>query len=234
MSLAEGTVLESRYRVDVLLGEGGMGAVYRAWDTRLDCYVALKENTLSMSPASAEQFIREAKTLARLRHPNLPRVSDYFVLPNGAQYLVMEYVEGEDLAQLVARYGPLDEVRALAWIEQVCDALVYLHSQSPPLIHRDVKPANIKISPQGKVMLVDFGIVKVGNAQMRTATGAVSVTPGYSPPEQYGAGGTDVPSDIYALGATLYTLVTGETPPESVQRAVGTVQLVIPAARVAS
>ncbi len=221
MPIENGTLLENRYRVETLLNVGGMGAVYRAWDTRLDCYVALKENTLEMTPSTAEQFMREAKTLARLRHPHLPRVSDYFVLPNGAQYLVMEYVEGDDLAKRIEWHGPMEEAEALAVIEQVCDALTYLHSQSPPVIHRDVKPANIKITPQGEVILVDFGIVKVGDAKKRTATGAVGVSPGYSPLEQYGMGGTDVPSDIYALGATLYTMLTGEEPPESVQRATG-------------
>jgi serine/threonine protein kinase len=203
MPLATGTVLRDCYRIDALLGAGGMGAVYQAWDTRFDQYVAIKENAMA-SPASARQFEREAKMMARLRHPSLPRVVDYFVTPDGAQYLVMDYVEGEDLAQMLKRVGPLDEVRALAWIEQVCDALAYLHGRKPPIIHRDVKPQNIKVTPQGEVFLVDFGIAKVGDAQARTETGALGVTPGFSPPEQYGTGGTDVRSDVYALGATLY------------------------------
>ena len=227
MPLAIGTVLENRYRIEALLGAGGMGAVYRAWDLRLDQHVALKENAMP-APASARQFEREAKMMARLRHPNLPRVSDHFVISDGAQYLVMEYVEGEDLGQVLKRGGPLDEVRALAWIGQVCDALAYLHNQRPPIIHRDVKPSNIKITPQGEVFLVDFGIAKVGDAQIKTTMGALGVTPGFSPPEQYGTGGTDARSDVYALGATLYALLTGQSPPDSVQRAIQVAALTPP------
>ncbi|NLF01906.1 MAG: protein kinase, partial [Anaerolineales bacterium] len=219
MTLALGTVLESRYRIAALLGQGGMGAVYRAHDLRLQQDVALKENRMA-SPASTRQFEREAVLMARLRHPNLPRVMDHFVAPDGAQYLVMDYIAGEDLGQILARNGPLDERLALAWIERVCDALAYLHSQTPPIVHRDIKPGNIKITPQGEVYLVDFGIAKVGDAHQRTTVGALGVTPGFSPPEQYGGGGTDPRSDIYALGATLYTLVTNECPPESVLRSI--------------
>ena len=209
MSLSIGTVLEKRYRIDALLGEGGMGAVYSAWDSRLDQPVAVKENRMA-TPASARQFEREAKMMARLRHSNLPRVIDHFVTSDGAQYLVMEYVEGDDLGQILQRTGPLDERRALA----------YLHSQSPPIIHRDIKPGNIKITPQGQVFLVDFGIAKTGDVRARTRTGALGVTPGFSPLEQYGSGGTDARSDIYAVGATLYTLLTGRVPPDSVQRSI--------------
>ena len=219
MPLAIGTILEDRYRIDALLGSGGMGAVYRAWDQRLDRHVAIKENAMA-TPESARQFEREAKMLARLRHSNLPGVSDHFVAPNGAQYLVMDYVDGEDLGQMLQRLGPLDEARALAWIEQTCNALIYLHGQQPPIIHRDVKPGNIKITPEGQVFLVDFGIAKVGDAQAKTTMGALGVTPGFSPPEQYGQGGTDARSDVYALGATLYALLIGRSPPDSVQRAI--------------
>lgn len=227
MPLTIGTILENRYRIDALLGAGGMGAVYRAWDLRLDQVVALKENTL-ITEASSRQFEREAKVMAGLRHPHLPRVTDHFVLPDGAQYLVMEYIEGENLETLLERGGPLDEARALAWIGQVCDALAYLHTQRPPIIHRDIKPANIKITPKGEVFLVDFGVAKVGHD--KTQTGALAVTPGFSPPEQYGFGTTDPRSDIYALGATLYTLLTGQTPPEGVQRAIQAAQLIPPRA----
>ena len=227
MPLSIGTILGSRYRFDALLGQGGMGAVYRAWDSRIDQPVAIKENRMA-SPASVRQFVREAKIMAGLRHPNLPRVTDHFALPDGVQYLVMEFIEGEDLGHILQRTGPLDETRALAWIDQVCDALVYLHSQDPPIIHRDIKPDNIKITPQGAVFLVDFGIAKMGNAKERTNTGAVGVTPGFSPLEQYGSGGTDARSDIYSLGATVYALLTGHAPPDSVQRSSDEEQLVPP------
>ncbi len=231
MLLAKGAVLGNRYRIDALLGSGGMGAVYRAWDLRLDRHVAIKENAQA-SPESARQFEREAKMMARLRHPNLPTVSDHFVAPGGAQYLVMDYIAGEDLGQVLQRQGPLGESQAIALIEQVCDALTYLHNQRPPIIHRDIKPANIKITPEAggtsKVYLVDFGIAKVGDAQAKTAVGALGVTKGFSPPEQYGEGGTDARSDVYALGATLYALLTGHTPPDSVRRAIQAVVLPSP------
>ena len=228
MSLAIGAVLENRYRIEALLGEGGMGAVYRARHLRIQQDVAIKENRTA-SPASARQFEREAVVMAGLRHPNLPRVSDHFVLPDGAQYLVMDYIEGHDLCQILAQSGPLDEARAVAWIERVCDALAYLHSQQPPVIHRDVKPSNIKITPRGEVYLVDFGIAKVGDARAATTQGAMGVTPGFSPLEQYGSGGTDARSDIYALGATLYALLTGNDPPDSVEIASGGATLTPPA-----
>ena len=227
MPLATGTLLQNRYRIDTLLGEGGMGAVYRASDQRLRQFVAIKENRMA-SPASARQFEREALMMARLRHPNLPRVTDHFVRSDGAQYLVMDYIEGEDLGQILQRTGPLDEARALAWIDQVCDALAYLHSRTPPIIHRDIKPGNIKITPNGQVFLVDFGIAKIGEARAKTRAGAIGVTPGFSPPEQYAAGGTDARSDVYAVGATLYTLLTGRTPPDSIHRSISAKALTPP------
>lgn len=217
MPLAKGIFLLDRYRIDELLGAGGMGAVYYAWDMRLNRGVALKENVLA-TVSSNEQFAREAQTLARLRHNHLPAVHDYFILPTGAQYLVMEYIEGYDLAQVVKRYGPLPEARVLVWTEQICSALAYLHSQQPPIIHRDIKPQNLKLTPRNEIFLVDLGLTKVGDAQAKTVTGAQGGTPGYSPLEQYGMGGTDPRSDLYALGATLYTLLTGQVPPESIAR----------------
>jgi hypothetical protein len=226
MTLAAGTVLENRYRIDVLLGQGGMGAVYRAYDTRLEQSVAIKENAMA-TPEALKQFKREALVLARLHHPNLPRVSDHFVTAEGSQYLVMDFIAGEDLGQLAARTGALSEAQAVTWISQICSALEYLHSQQPPIIHRDIKPQNIKVTPQGHVFLVDFGIAKVGEAS-KTTTGALGVTPGFSPPEQYGMGGTDARSDIYALGATLYALLTGRVPPESIMLMGGEAQLTPP------
>ena len=113
------------------------------------------------------------------------------------------------------RNAPLPEAQLLEWADQVCDALVYMHNQDPPIIHRDIKPANIKITPQGKAILVDFGIAKVLNPGLRTAKGAKAITPGFSPPEQYGIGATDAQSDIYALGATLYYLLTTQKLPDS-------------------
>lgn len=225
MPLSPGeTINNQRYRIEGLLGQGGMGAVYRAWDVNLDVPVAIKEN-LDASPEAQKQFSREANILARLSHPNLPRVTDHFFIPAQGQYLVMDFVDGEDLQSMLERLGKLPEPQVLSWIAQVCEALVYLHSQPNPIIHRDIKPANIKIRPDGRAMLVDFGIAKIFDPHLATTVGAKAVTPGYSPPEQYGAGLTDTRSDIYALGATLYHLLTGQSPPESVQRMVKQVPL---------
>ena len=214
MALNVGTILNNRYRIVKLVGQGGFGAVYRAWDLSLLQPVALKENSGGAAEAQ-RQFAREAQLLAGLRHANLPRVSDHFVLPGQGQYLVMDFVEGQSLSDLLAeRGGPLPEAEVLPWIRQVADALEYLHTRTPPVIHRDIKPDNIIIGPDGRAMLVDFGISKVYEENKGTTIGAKAVTPGYSPPEQYGSGRTDARSDVYALGATLYTLLTGQVPPD--------------------
>ncbi len=224
MSLTQGSILENRYRVDRLLGQGGMGAVYRAWDVRLGQWVALKENALTTVEARA-QFEREAKILARLHHSNLPKVIDHFITAEGLQYLVMSFIDGVNLAELLASRGRQSPADVMTWLGQVCDALIYLHNQNPPIIHRDIKPQNIKIAPDGHVFLVDFGLSKVGSAYQSTASGALGVTPGFSPWEQYGQGHTDQRSDVYALAATLYAMLTGETPPDSVQRGLAGVAL---------
>ncbi|MFC2046573.1 serine/threonine-protein kinase, partial [Chloroflexota bacterium] len=187
MPLNIGQVLQDRYRIDALLGQGGMGAVYRGTDLRFNTPVAIKENQL-ITPESQKQFAREAGLLHRLRHPNLPRVTDHFFIPGQGQYLVMDYIEGEDLNQVLARLGPVPQSQALEWIGQVLEALEYLHSEG--IIHRDAKPANVKITPKGQVFLVDFGLAKVYDPLRRTTTGARGVTPGYAPPEQYGRGRT--------------------------------------------
>lgn len=218
MTLSPGQTLNNRYRIVNLLGQGGFGAVYKAWDTNLGEPVALKES-FETSPAAQKQFQLEAKLLFKLHHNNLPRVHDFFMVSGQGMYLVMDYIEGEDLDNMLKKAGGvLREAQVLPWIGQVCDALSYLHSQNPPVIHRDIKPANIKITPEGRAMLVDFGIAKIYDPTLNTTAGARAVTPGYSPQEQYGMGSTDSRTDIYALGATLYHLLTGLQPPESIQR----------------
>ena len=215
MTLPEGSFLEGRYRLDKLLSQGGMGTIYKAFDTKLQVAVAIKENFLQ-TPQAIEQFEQEALILARLQHSNLPRVSDHFTFDH-RQYLVMDFIEGRDLWDLVENNdGPLDEKITLGYILQVCDAVSYLHRQDPQIIHRDIKPQNIKITPDGRAVLVDFGIAKVITADGRTHTGAQAATPGFSPPEQYGGTGTTPQSDIYGLGATLYAVLTGEYPPDSI------------------
>lgn len=216
MTLAEDTVLEKRFRIDGLLARGGMGAIYRAFDLHLKIPVAIKENALS-TPARVAQFKQEALILARLRHPALPRVIHHFSV-EGKQYLVMDFIEGENLWELVQRQQkPLPEDKALDYIIQVCRAVSYLHQQHPPIIHRDIKPQNIKITPDGQAVLVDFGIAKqVVSENAATLAGAKGITPGFSPPEQYLQRGTTPASDLYSLGATLYAVLTGQKPPDSI------------------
>jgi len=220
MALQAGQTINNRYRVVKLLGQGGFGAVYRAWDSNLRKPCAVKEN-LDVSPEAQRQFNREATVLANLSHPNLPRVTDYFTIEDQGQYLVMDFVEGEDIATLIQRQGKIPVEQAVAWIGQVADALSYLHQRVPPVVHRDIKPANIRITPQGNAMLVDFGLVKLFDPSMKTTIGARAVTPGFAPPEQYGQGSTDPRTDMYALGATLYNITTSQLPMESIRRMVG-------------
>ncbi|MFV1859441.1 MAG: protein kinase [Anaerolineales bacterium] len=214
MTLETGSILYDRYRIESQLGKGGMGTVYLAYDQTLDIKVALKEN-LNPDPDSEAQFKREARLLASLRHPNLPRVTDHFILDE-VQYLVMDYIEGDDLQTLITRQRP-DVSDVLRWSDDVCDALTFLHTRQPPVIHRDLKPGNLKLQPDGRVVLVDFGIAKA-HTDKQTATGARGMTPGFSPPEQFGGSGTDARSDQYALGATLYYLMTGKQPANSIDR----------------
>jgi len=224
MPLETGDLLNQRYRILDILGQGGMGAVYRALDENLDVFVAVKENAF-FSEDYSRQFTREAKVLASLRHPNLPRVFDYFVIDQQGQYLVMDYIEGEDLRAWMAREGSIEEVEALQIGVQICDALIYLHEQDPAITHRDIKPGNIKLTPDGTAVLVDFGLVKLLQGQEMTTTAARAMTPGYSPPEQYGNGSTDQRSDVFSLGATLYSALAGFLPEDSLARSTGKAEL---------
>ncbi len=218
MQLAPDTLLHNRYRILEVLGQGGMGSVYRAIDENLGVEVAVKDN-LFTTAEYARQFKREAMILAGLRHPNLPRVTDHFVIEGKGQYLVMDYIEGEDLRERMERIGPLPEDEVITIGAAVCDALAYLSSRTPPIIHRDIKPGNIKITPQGQIYLVDFGLAKAMKDMQVTTTGARAMTPGFSPPEQYGAARTDHRSDIYSLAATLYAALTGALPEDALSRA---------------
>ena len=220
-----GTVLRKRYQVTRIIGQGGMGCIYLSEDLRLEgrlCAVkeveydrALPEEMLQ---EARDQFQREATVLARLDHPNLPKVSDFFSIGD-RDYLVMDFVPGKDLRELMmeARQNEtfLPEEDVLDWASQLADALKFLHSQDPCILHRDIKPGNLKLTPNGLVKLVDFGLVKM------LAPGEVTITilqgqgtALYTPLEQYGgdSGHTDARSDIYAFGATLYHLLTNEPP----------------------
>ena len=220
MTLENGYLLNQRYRIVDILGQGGMGAVYRAVDENLDISVAVKENSF-FSEDYARQFQREAQILASLRHPNLPRVFDYFVIDQEGQYLVMDYIEGEDLRQWMSRKEEVTEIEIIQIGLAICNALIYLNSRKPAIVHRDIKPGNVKITPDGDVVLVDFGLVKVLDDKEITTTAARAMTPGYSPPEQYGSDPTDHRSDIFSLGSTLYAALTGYLPEDSLARTTG-------------
>lgn len=224
MALERGALLHNRYRILEILGQGGMGSIYRAVDDNLGVEVAVKEN-LFTTDEYARQFRREATILAGLRHSNLPRVSDHFVIEGQGQYLVMDYIEGEDLRERMDRIGVITEAEAQIIGVAICDALSYMHNQTPPILHRDIKPGNVKISPDGKVYLVDFGLAKVAFTGQRTTTGARAMTPGYSPPEQYGGARTDHRSDVYSLAATLYASIAGVVPEDSLARTMDQVDL---------
>lgn len=226
--LKSGEVLRSRYRINRIIGQGGMGSIYLADDLRLEgrqCALKEVEHDRSLPEdlikEAKEQFQREAVILARLDHPNLPKVSDYFSLA-GRDYLVMDYVPGKDLRtkMMEARQQNtfLAESEVLGWADQLADALSYLHGQKPPLVHRDIKPGNLKITPSGLLKLVDFGLVKILASDEMTITIVQGRgTALYTPLEQYGGdtGHTDVRSDIYAFGATLYHLLTNHPPVEA-------------------
>ncbi len=224
-------IVRERYIIRRIIGRGGMGSIYLAEDRRLPGRMcALKEVQPDLSlpeelrAQGHEQFYREASVLARLDHPNLPKVSDFFSIED-RDYLVMDFVPGEDLKTMMdkaRRKGSfLDQADVLAWASQLADALEYLHDQPQPVIHRDIKPSNLKLTPAGLVKLVDFGLVK----QLAPDEMTVTVIQGrgtahYTPLEQYGGdtGHTDARSDIYAFGATLYHLLTNQPPTEAKQR----------------
>ncbi len=225
MTLHTGRVLQNRYRIVAQLGQGGMGAVYRAWDTRLEISVALKEMVpqpgldAQTLEGLRRQFQQEAQILARLNHPHLVRVGDFFE-EGGKTYLVMDFVEGESLAAVIVRSGAQPESMVLKWADQLLDALTYCHNQG--IIHRDIKPQNVIIRSDGRAVLVDFGLVKLWDPRdpsTRTAMRGMG-TPEYAPPEQYdvASGHTDPRSDIYSLGATLYQALTGTAPPTATMR----------------
>jgi serine/threonine protein kinase len=244
MTAQIGDTLNGRYRVEALLGIGGMGAVYRAFDILREEPCAVKEFQLRNLPSreetnlhvdgdgtrprgkkkgrvisreqAAEQFLQEARLLVKLEHPNMPKVTDYFEVRDD-YFLVMSLVEGRDLAGLMEERGdqPFPEQQVKEWMAQVMDAVVYCHSRG--VVHRDIKPANMILDRNGKTYLVDFGIAKSFQSSGSTP-GTGAITPGYSPPEQYGKGQTDFRSDIYSLGATLYAMLTAREPMEATER----------------
>jgi serine/threonine-protein kinase len=231
LTLKKGEVLRGRYKIREQVGQGGMGSIYLADDLRLEGRLcALKEVEYDRGlpqrvlEEARDQFLREATVLARLDHPNLPKVSDFF--SNGPRdYLVMDYVPGKDLRELMmeARRSKtfLDERLVLGWAGQLADALSYLHRQDPPIIHRDIKPSNLKIMPNGLIKLVDFGLVKILAPDEVTITIIQGQgTALYTPLEQYGGNDThtDARADVYSFGATLYHVLTNDPPVEARKR----------------
>lgn len=252
--LTQGEILRNRYKIIRQLGQGGMGAVYEAHDNVFDTSVALKQVTINLSSAydtKAQEmaqiaFEREAKILARVNHENIPHVKDYFT-EEDAQFLVMELVDGDDLGKLLMqRKSPFPVATIIEWMDRILDALDYLHSQNPPVIHRDIKPQNLKLTSRKKIKLLDFGIAKgTESTTANTVTNQtfIAATLNYSPLEQmlrvldptflavithkYGQKIEDVleqnadfRSDLFALGATMYHLATNVAPAEAVKRAI--------------
>ncbi|HEV7129050.1 MAG TPA: protein kinase [Ktedonobacterales bacterium] len=219
--LAPGTILAQRYRIEQHIGSGGYANVYRAIDLNLRRERAIKE-VFDSDKGVRDQFTVEASLLIQSTHPNIPRGYQLFE-ERGKLYLVMEFVRGRDLEDLlneslVQRHRPLDEAQVLQWAIESCGALEEMHQRRPPVIHRDIKPANIKITPEGKPVLIDFGLAKLQTSGP-THTAAQGVSPGFAPPEQYMARGqTDARTDIYGMGATLYACLTGKDPPEAPAR----------------
>ncbi len=242
--LAPNTILQGRYRIIRQLGHGGMGAVYEALNERVSSLVALKE-TFATTDLQRDAFEREAKLLANLDHEAFPRVMDHFFEDEG-QYLVMELVRGNDLWELLQiRETPFPPEKVLEWADQLLDALHELHTKNPPIVHRDIKPANMKLTPRGKIKLLDFGIAKGAAGQMTYQSSAplsvVGFTPHFAPLEQTLRSDrrwvetfeilnpeavteilrspTDPRSDLYSLGATLYHLMTNQVPSDAATRA---------------
>ncbi|GEM_PF-3244643 len=209
-------LLNNRYRIEAVLSENEAGGVYQAFDMSLNIKVALKENRDS-SPEARRQFKVESTILTRLSHPNLPRVTDYFFIPRQGHYLVSQLVEGDSLRERLAQNGPLPEAEVLLWITQICNILAYLHNQDVSIVHASLSPANIKIQPDGRAILLNVGISKIYHRELRADWGIKIAKPGYTPPEQY-HGVADPLSDIYALGATTYHLLTGERPLDALSR----------------
>lgn len=208
-----GTVIDGKYEILTEIGHGGMSVVYLAMDTHLNKQWAVKEIKKKGNGKNDEiivnSLLAEANMMKRLDHPSLPRIVD--IIDNGITiFVVMDYIEGESLDKILAEYGAQPEELVVGWAKQLCEALFYLHSQKPPIIYRDMKPANVMLKPEGNIKIIDFGIAREYKEQ-KLADTTVLGTKGYAPPEQY-SGQTDVRSDIYALGMTMHQLLTGIDP----------------------
>lgn len=208
-----GSVIDGKYEILTEIGHGGMSVVYLAMDTHLNKQWAVKEikkrGKAKTDEIVVNSLLAEANLMKRLDHPALPRIVD--IIDNGVTiYVVMDYIEGESLDKILSEFGAQPEELVIGWAKQLCDALSYLHSQKPPIIYRDMKPANVMLKPEGNIKIIDFGIAREYKEQNLSDT-TVLGTKGYAPPEQYN-GQTDARSDIYALGMTMHHLLTGVDP----------------------
>lgn len=208
-----GTVIEGKYEILKEIGHGGMSVVYLANDTHLNRNWAVKEvkkkGTGKNDEIVVNSLLAEANMVKKLDHPALPRIVD--IIDNGVTiYIIMDFIEGESLDKVLEEYGAQPEEKVISWAMQICDVLSYLHSQKPPIIYRDMKPANLMLKPNGNISIIDFGIAREYKEQNLADT-TVLGTKGYAPPEQY-SGQTDARSDIFALGMTMHHLLTGVDP----------------------
>lgn len=208
-----GSVIDGKYEILRKIGQGGMSVVYLAMDTHLNKQWAVKEIRKKGNGKDdvviVNSLLAEANMMKKLDHPSLPRIVD--IIDNGETiFVVMDYIEGESLDKILLEYGAQPEELVIAWAKQLCDVLSYLHSQKPPIIYRDMKPANIMLKPEGNIKIIDFGIAREYKEQSLADT-TVLGTKGYAPPEQY-SGQTDARSDIFALGMTMHHLLTGIDP----------------------
>lgn len=208
-----GSVIDGKYEILRKIGQGGMSVVYLAMDTHLNKQWAVKEIRKKGNGKDdvviVNSLLAEANMMKKLDHPSLPRIVD--IIDNGETiFVVMDYIEGESLDKILLEYGPQPEELVIGWAKQLCDVLSYLHSQKPPIIYRDMKPANIMLKPEGNIKIIDFGIAREYKEQSLADT-TVLGTKGYAPPEQY-SGQTDARSDIFALGMTMHHLLTGIDP----------------------
>lgn len=219
-----GSVIANKYEILRLIGEGGMSRVYLAMDTKLNKQWAVKEIKASPDPAKQaivrESLVTETNMIKRFDHPAFPRIVD-LVDEHGTLYVIMDYIEGESLARILKTQGAQSQDDVIEWSKQLCDALDYLHTRTPPVIYRDMKPGNVMLKPDGSVVVIDFGIAREYREEHRAAQEdapqaddtTMLGTKGYAAPEQFGGRGqTDARTDVYCLGATMYHLVTGQSP----------------------
>ncbi len=209
-----GSILDGKYEILKEIGHGGMSVVYLAMDRHLNKQWAVKEirkqGRNKKDEIVVNSLIAEANLMKKLDHPALPRIVD--IIEHGDKiYIIMDYIEGESLDNILKQEGPQDEKKVISWARQLCDALAYLHGQKPPIIYRDMKPANIMLKPEGTIKIIDFGIAREYKEGVLSDT-TVLGTNGYAAPEQYGSRQTDPRTDIYGLGMTMHHLLTGMDP----------------------